>query len=71
MAFAGGDVMRVIDNHHKRIKHVHWKDMGPEWQARRGTIFGCGMATIALGDGVIDLPPIIRALPVLLIDCRM
>ena len=23
MAFAGGDVMRVIDNHHERISHVH------------------------------------------------
>ena len=27
MAFAGGDVLRVIDNHHKRISHVHTKDV--------------------------------------------
>lgn len=27
MAFAGGDVMRVIDNHHERISHVHTKDI--------------------------------------------
>ena len=27
MAFAGGDVMRVIDRHHKRISHVHTKDV--------------------------------------------
>lgn len=27
MAFAGGDVLRVIDKHHKRITHVHTKDM--------------------------------------------
>ncbi|TNC71768.1 myo-inosose-2 dehydratase [Rubellimicrobium roseum] len=27
MAFAGGDVLRVIDNHHKRITHVHTKDV--------------------------------------------
>ncbi len=27
MAFAGGDVMRVIDNHHARISHVHTKDV--------------------------------------------
>ena len=27
MAFAGGDVMRVIDKHHKRITHVHTKDV--------------------------------------------
>ncbi len=27
MAFAGGDVLRVIDRHHKRISHVHTKDI--------------------------------------------
>ncbi len=27
MAFAGGDVLRVIDKHHKRISHVHTKDI--------------------------------------------
>jgi inosose dehydratase len=27
MAFAGGDVLRVIDNHHARISHVHAKDV--------------------------------------------
>lgn len=27
LAFAGGDVLRAIDNHHKRIKHVHTKDV--------------------------------------------
>ena len=27
MAFAGGDVLRVIDNHHARITHVHTKDV--------------------------------------------
>jgi inosose dehydratase len=27
MAFAGGDVLRVIDKHHKRITHVHTKDI--------------------------------------------
>lgn len=27
MAFAGGDVLRCIDKHHKRIKHVHTKDV--------------------------------------------
>jgi len=27
MAFAGGDVLRVIDNHHTRISHVHTKDV--------------------------------------------
>lgn len=27
MAFAGGDVLRVLDNHHERITHVHTKDV--------------------------------------------
>ena len=27
MAFAGGDVLGVIDKHHKRISHVHTKDI--------------------------------------------
>ncbi|MBZ9994224.1 myo-inosose-2 dehydratase [Mesorhizobium sp. BH1-1-4] len=27
MAFAGGDVLRVIDKHHGRISHVHTKDV--------------------------------------------
>lgn len=27
MAFAGGDVLRVIDKHHARINHVHTKDV--------------------------------------------
>src|SRR6266436_4863175 len=27
MAFAGGDVLRVIDKHHKRISHMHTKDV--------------------------------------------
>jgi inosose dehydratase len=30
MAFAGGDVLRCIDNHHKRIRHVHTKDVRME-----------------------------------------
>jgi inosose dehydratase len=30
MAFAGGDVMRCIDKHHKRIRHVHTKDVRME-----------------------------------------
>jgi inosose dehydratase len=27
MAFAGGDVLRVIDKHHARVSHVHTKDV--------------------------------------------
>lgn len=58
----GAEPLDYVKTFGNRIKHVHWKDMGPEWRAKRGTLFGCGMATIALGGGVIDLPPVVRAL---------
>jgi inosose dehydratase len=58
----GAEPLDYVRRFGSRIKHVHWKDMGAEWSAKRGTLFGCGMATIALGDGVIDLPAIIKAL---------
>nr|WP_246046693.1 TIM barrel protein [Pontiella desulfatans] len=45
-----------------RIQHVHWKDMPEEWIEKRGKEFGCGMATIPLGDGVIDIPAIVDEL---------
>ena len=58
----GGEPLKFVETLGERIKHVHWKDMGPEWVEKRGTIFGCGMGPIALGDGVIDLAPIVSAL---------
>lgn len=58
----GAEPIDYITRFGKRIKHVHWKDIGPEWIDKRGTVFGCGMATIPLGDGVIDLPAVIQAL---------
>ncbi len=58
----GAEPIDYVRRFGQRIKHVHWKDMGAEWQSKRGTLHGCGMATIALGDGVIDLPAIVRSL---------
>jgi inosose dehydratase len=58
----GGDPLAYISTFGSRIKHVHWKDLGTEWQPKRGQLFGCGMAIIALGDGVIGLPAICAAL---------
>ncbi|MEK7996332.1 MAG: sugar phosphate isomerase/epimerase [Planctomycetota bacterium] len=58
----GSEPVDYVRRFGKRIKHVHWKDMGPEWMLRRGQLFGSGMATVALGDGVIDLPAIVDAL---------
>ena len=53
------DYIRTFGN---RIKHVHWKDMAASWIPKRGTVFGCGMATIPLGDGVVGIPAIVKAL---------
>ena len=58
----GAEPLDYVRTFGKRIKHVHWKDMPAEMEPRRGEIYGTGMATIALGDGVIDLPAIVQAL---------
>jgi inosose dehydratase len=68
MAFAGGDVMRVIDIHHRRIRHVHTKDI------RRPIIDGLdrtresfldavvkGAFTVP-GDGSLDFESIVKKL---------
>ncbi|MEX1017562.1 MAG: sugar phosphate isomerase/epimerase [Phycisphaeraceae bacterium] len=58
----GGDPLAYIDAFGPRIRHVHWKDMDKTWQPKRGTVYGCGMATIALGDGVVGVREIAEAL---------
>jgi inosose dehydratase len=68
MAFAGGDNLRVIDNHWKRITHVHTKDI------RRSVVDGLdrrkesfldavvkGAFTVP-GDGSLDFEAIVKAL---------
>ena len=68
MAFACGDVLRVIDNHHARISHVHTKDV------RRAVIDGLdrtresfldavvkGAFTVP-GDGSLDFEGIVKRL---------
>lgn len=68
MAFAGGDVMRVIEDHHARISHVHTKDI------RRSVLDGLdrsqdsfldavikGAFTVP-GDGSLDFEAIVTAL---------
>lgn len=52
---AGTDPVEMAKAFQDRIHHVHWKDMSSDWNEKRGTIFGCGMATIALGTGVVDI----------------
>ncbi|MGP9539316.1 sugar phosphate isomerase/epimerase family protein [Brachybacterium sp. AOP43-C2-M15] len=59
---AGTDPVQYVQRFCDRIQHVHWKDLGPQWEARRGEIFGCGMADIALGTGVVDIEGAFKAL---------
>jgi inosose dehydratase len=45
-----------------RIKHVHWKDLGEDWLGKRGKIYGCGMGTAALGEGVVNVREVMHEL---------
>ncbi|CAN7499688.1 myo-inosose-2 dehydratase [Rhizobium sp. LjRoot30] len=68
MAFAGGDVLRVVENHHSRITHVHTKDI------RRDVVDGLDRTTESFldavikgaftvpGDGSLDFEEIVKAL---------
>jgi len=51
----GTDPVEMARVFKSKIHHIHWKDLGSEWIPKRGTQFGCGFSTIALGDGVIDI----------------
>ena len=51
----GADPVEMAKVFKDKIHHVHWKDLGEEWVEKRGTLYGCGFSTIALGDGVIDI----------------
>lgn len=59
---AGVDPVEYVRRFGDRIEHVHWKDLGPEWEERRGTLFGCGMSTIAVGSGEVDVRGVYDAL---------
>ena len=58
----GAEPIEYIKTFGKRIKHVHWKDMEADWEEQRGSVYGCGMSVITLGDGVIDIQSIVKAL---------
>ncbi len=51
----GADPVEMAKEFKDVIGHVHWKDLGAEMEPKRGTMYGCGFSTIALGDGVIDI----------------
>jgi inosose dehydratase len=58
----GTDPVEMAKVFKDKIHHVHWKDLGAEWIPKRGTQFGCGFSTIAIGDGVIDIKGVCAAL---------
>ncbi len=64
----GGDPLAYVKAFGPRIGHVHWKDMPEAMEKQRGKVFGCGMALIALGDGVIDVKGVVGALKKAKID---
>ncbi|HBY64741.1 MAG TPA: sugar phosphate isomerase/epimerase [Solibacterales bacterium] len=59
---AGADPLDYVARFGQRIRHVHWKDMGPEWVSRRGSIYGCGMGSIPIGDGLVNAERVMEAL---------
>jgi len=68
MAFAGGDVLRVIDKHHARISHVHTKDIRREVvekldRSRESFLDAVikGAFTVP-GDGSLDFEAIVKRL---------
>ena len=58
----GGDPIEMIQKLGSKIEHVHWKDLPEEMISQRGKIFGCGMALIPLGTGVIGIEKIYQEL---------
>jgi len=50
-----GDPVSFVQRFGEKIEHVHWKDMPEEMIPSRGSLYGCGMATIPLGSGVVDI----------------
>jgi inosose dehydratase len=68
MAFAGGDVLRVIDKHHQRISHVHTKDVRMNVIDKLDRKKQSFLDAVALGaftvpgDGSLDFEAIVKKL---------
>lgn len=66
MAFAGGDVLATIDKHHKRITHVHVKDVRAEVLKSLDWTKQSFLDSVALGaftvpgDGSLDFGAIVQ-----------
>jgi inosose dehydratase len=68
MAFAGGDVLRVIDKHHARISHVHTKDVRLEVinsldRTKQSFLDAVVLGAFTVpGDGSLDFEAIVKKL---------
>jgi inosose dehydratase len=66
LAFAGGNVLRAIDNHHKRITHVHVKDVRMDVINKLDRSTQSFLDAVALGaftvpgDGSLDFGAIVQ-----------
>jgi len=66
LAFAGGNVLRAIDNHHQRINHVHVKDVRLEVIKKLDRSKQSFLDAVALGaftvpgDGSLDFGAIVQ-----------
>jgi inosose dehydratase len=58
----GAEPLDFVKTFGSRIRHVHWKDIPADWLPKRGRQYGCGMAVIPLGDGVVGIGPVVQAL---------
>ncbi|MGA1801171.1 myo-inosose-2 dehydratase [Rhizobium sp. HT1-10] len=68
LAFAGGDVLRAIDNHHGRINHVHVKDIRKAVvdgldRSRQSFLDAVALGAFTVpGDGSLDFGAIVQRL---------
>jgi len=68
LAFAGGDVLRAIDAHHARIRHVHVKDVrsgvvGALDRTRQSFLDAVALGAFTVpGDGALDFEAIVGRL---------
>lgn len=68
LAFAGGDVLRAIDNHHARIKHVHVKDVRMEIidaldRTKQSFLDAVALGAFTVpGDGSLNFEAIVKRL---------
>lgn len=58
----GTDPVEFAKRFASKIKHVHWKDLPSDMEPLRGKQFGCGMSTIPLGTGAIDIRGVVEVL---------